>query len=273
MAGQTGADLEQLNLATICQSGRCPNRDECFSERCAAFMILGRVCTRHCAFCAVDKGLPETVDANEPERVALAAAKLGLSHVVVTSVTRDDLADEGCSQFVRVIGALKKAKDSATIEVLTPDFRRIAASASKELVNAGPDIFNHNLETVPRLYQRVRPEADYAASLEILRLVREESQDSILTKSGLMLGLGENFTEVLAVLSDLRRVGCSLLTLGQYLKPREGCIDVEEYVHPDLFRRYRDEALAMGFRYVAAGPFVRSSFHAKEVLELLSKKV
>ncbi len=267
-AAKTDALLKELGLHTICESGRCPNRDECYSQKTATFMIMGDVCTRSCGFCSVSTGRPEALEADEPMRVAAATRTLGLKHVVVTSVNRDDLPDEGVEHFVSVIRELKKFSDTLTIEILTPDFKRTQSEAVKKIVSEGPHIFNHNVETVPRLYKRVRPQATYDISLEIFRQIRKNSC-TVLTKSGLMLGLGESKEEVLAVLKDLREAGCDILTLGQYLQSSPLGLAVEEYIHPDTFGDYKQEALDMGFRWVESAPFVRSSFHAKESFEAL----
>ena len=267
-AARTDALLKELGLHTICESGRCPNRDECYSQKTATFMILGDVCTRSCGFCSVSTGRPEAPDAEEPVRVARAARTLGLEHVVVTSVNRDDLPDEGVSHFVRVIGELKKNSEDVVIEILTPDFRRTQSRAVPILLEAGPDIFNHNIETVPSLYRRVRPQGNYERSLELFREIRRYSR-TVLTKSGLMLGLGETEDEVLGVLEDLRKVDCDILTLGQYLQSSALGLPVAEYIRPEVFRDWKAKALAIGFVGVESAPFVRSSFHAKESFESL----
>ncbi|MBI3252880.1 MAG: lipoyl synthase [Candidatus Omnitrophica bacterium] len=262
-AARTDALLKTLGLHTICESGRCPNRDECYSQKTATFMVMGDVCTRSCGFCSVSTGRPDALDAGEPERVAEAARRLGLEHVVVTSVNRDDLPDEGVFHFVRVIEELKKISDAIVIEILTPDFRRTQTDAVRALLEAGPDIFNHNVETVPGLYRRVRPQGDYERSLGLFRAIRKHS-GTVLTKSGLMLGLGETRDEVLAVLEDLRRAGCDILTLGQYLQSSSAGLPVAEYIHPEVFEGWKARAREMGFTWVESAPFVRSSFHAKE---------
>ncbi len=270
-AGRTDVLLKKFGLHTICESGRCPNRDECYSQRTATFMLMGDVCTRTCRFCSVSMGKPDVLDANEPKRVAQAAALLGLQHVVVTSVNRDDLDDEGAGHFVDVIQELKKIASPPIIEILTPDFKKTQAQAVGRIMAAGPDIFSHNVETVPRLYRKVRPQADYSTSLAIFSRIRAFS-DKVLTKSGLMLGLGETRMEVLEVLTDLRRSECQMLTLGQYLQSSTMGLPVEEYVTPAVFGEYKKEALAMGFSWVESGPFVRSSFHAKDSFEQILKK-
>ncbi|MDZ7760340.1 MAG: lipoyl synthase [Desulfovermiculus sp.] len=252
--------LRRLSLHTVCEEAACPNMMECFGRKTATFMILGKNCTRNCRFCNVHGGWPEPVDEQEPEHVAEAVAELGLKHVVVTSVTRDDLTDGGAGQFARVIQRL--APLQVTVEVLIPDFQG-DSQALAQVVRAGPSIINHNVETVPRLYPEVRPQAEYERSLQLL--ARVKTLDSgIYTKSGLMLGLGETEDEVLAVLRDLRSAGCNVLTIGQYLAPSSEHYPVAEYVHPDVFAKYQDLAYDMGFLHAVAGPLVRSSYHADE---------
>ena len=271
-AARTDTLLRGLGLHTICESGRCPNRDECYSQRTATFMLMGDVCTRSCRFCSVATGRPEVLDPDEPRRVAEAARLLGLKHVVVTSVNRDDLEDEGAGHFARVIREIRKVSPDIIIEILTPDFKRTQKSAVEVILEARPDIFNHNTETVPRLYKRVRPQADYEATLQIFREIKNRSRH-VLTKSGLMLGLGETKREVLEVLRNLREAGCEILTLGQYLQSSALGLPVEEYIHPRTFEEYREEALHMGFQWVESAPFVRSSFHAKESFEALKRSL
>jgi lipoyl synthase len=267
-AAATDALLKDLGLHTICESGRCPNRDECYSQKTATFMILGDICTRSCGFCSVSTGRPDAVEADEPARVARAARELGLRHVVVTSVNRDDLEDEGANHFVEVIRALRRISEDIIIEILTPDFKRTQPRAVAAILADPPDVFNHNVETVPSLYRRVRPQADYRKSLEIFREIRRNT-GAVLTKSGLMLGLGETRDEVLAVLRDLREAGCDILTLGQYLQSSSVGLPVHEYVSPQAFAELKTEAFAMGFTWVESAPYVRSSFHAKESFESL----
>jgi lipoic acid synthetase len=267
-AARTDTLLKEQGLNTICESGRCPNRNECYSQRTATFMILGDVCTRSCGFCSVTQGKPGAADADEPRRVAEAVRSLGLQHVVVTSVNRDDMADEGAAHFVSVIGRLSALEPRPIIEILTPDFKRTQARAVEAILAAGPDIFSHNTETVPRLYARVRPQAHYATSLAIFREIKRRSPRT-LTKSGLMLGLGETRDEVFEVLRDLRSAGCDILTLGQYLRSDPLGLPVEEYIHPDSFGDYKTAARGMGFMWVESAPFVRSSFHAKESFEAM----
>jgi len=252
--------LRRLSLHTVCEEAACPNLMECFGRKTATFMILGKNCTRNCRFCNVHGGAPEPVDEQEPEHVAEAAAELGLKHVVVTSVTRDDLSDGGAEQFARVIQWL--APLQVTVEVLIPDFQG-DREALAQVVRAGPSIINHNVETVPRLYPAVRPQAEYERSLQLLARVKS-LDPGIYTKSGLMLGLGEDEEEVLAVLRDLRSAGCDVLTIGQYLAPSAKHFPVAAYIHPDVFAKYQDMAYDMGFLHAVAGPLVRSSYHADE---------
>ena len=267
-AQRTDALLKELGLHTICESGRCPNRDECYSQKTATFMLMGDICTRACGFCSVTTGRPGALDPDEPRRTAEAAKRLGLDHVVITSVNRDDLEDEGANHFARVIDELRKVPRELIVEILTPDFKRTQPAAVERILSAGPHIFSHNMETVPRLYKRVRPQAFYEKSLQIFKEMRKRSR-TVLTKSGLMLGLGETREEVGEVLSDLREAGCDTLTLGQYLKSSTHGISVEAYVHPDVFLEYKKEALRIGFTWVESAPYVRSSFHAKESFEAL----
>ncbi len=255
--------LAKANLHTVCQGARCPNLNECFGRRTATFMILGERCTRSCRFCAVLRGRPEPVDAGEPERIAGAAAVLGLRHVVITSVTRDDLPDGGAGQFASTIRAVKGRIEGATVEVLTPDFQGSEAALEKVLA-AGPDVFNHNLETVPRLYPEIRPEASYSRSLSLLEQAKRLNKN-LVTKSGLMVGLGETEEEVRALLCDLRDAGCDVVTIGQYLQPTPQQIPVKEYVSPEVFSAYQAWGASLGFRAVLAGPFIRSSYRAAEV--------
>jgi lipoic acid synthetase len=254
--------IESGRLHTVCQEAKCPNIWECFSHRTATFLIMGERCTRNCRFCSVQPGRPEPLDADEPARVADAAARMGLKYVVVTSVTRDDVPDGGAAHFAATIRAIRDRIPDAEIEVLIPDLQGDRA-ALRVVLDAGPDVLNHNIETVPRLYPQVRPQADYRRSLELLRTAAEMAP-SIPTKSGLMLGLGETVDEVRSTLRDLRAHGCRLLTLGQYLQPSQEHLPVEEYIPPEAFDRWRSEALALGFTHVASAPFVRSSYHAGE---------
>jgi lipoic acid synthetase len=255
--------LRELRLETVCENARCPNRPECYSRRTATFMILGNVCTRPCGFCSVPRGEPEPLEGDEPERVAEAAARLGLRHVVITSVTRDDLADGGADHVHRCIQAVRR-RTGAVVEVLTPDFLGDVAAIERVLA-AAPEVYNHNVETVPRLYKKVRGRADYQRSLDLLRHVKNRAPGTV-TKSGLMLGLGESRDELFDVLADLRGVGCDTLTLGQYLAPTLKHVGVVRYLPPEEFDALALRARALGFKQVASGPFVRSSYHADEMV-------
>lgn len=260
------AILAELGLNTVCREAHCPNRGECYASGTATFMILGTVCTRNCRFCAVAGGSPEPPEADEPERVAEAALRLGLRHVVVTSVTRDDLADGGSAHFAATIRALHGRAD-ATVEVLTPDFGGDVEALARVL-DAGPEVFNHNVETVPRLYPEVRPQADYGRSLRVLASAARHGSVPVI-KSGLMLGLGESIEEVRATLRDLLLAGCRAVTIGQYLAPSAEHHPVVEYVPPDQFGALREEALQMGFDAAVSSPFVRSSYRAAETAQRL----
>ncbi len=264
-AGEIAGVLDELNLNTVCRSAKCPNRGECYASGTATFLIMGAYCTRGCHFCAVEGAAPLPLDADEPRRVGEAAARMGLRHVVVTTVTRDDLSDGGAAHFVAVIESLRRAVPGSRVEVLTSDFGGNLASVDT-VAAAGPDVFNHNVETVPRIYAEVRPEADYARSLAVLARVRE-THPRIPTKSGLMVGLGETFDEVVDVLHDLRRVGVDIVTVGQYLRPSAAHLPVTRFVEPEEFDRYAEVAARLGFAGVASAPFVRSSYHAADVAE------
>jgi len=254
--------LSELDLATVCAGARCPNRAECFARGTATFMVLGTRCTRDCCFCAIESGPPAPPRADEPEAVAEAADRLGLKHVVVTSVTRDDLPDGGAGHFARVIRAVRDRRPGAAVEVLVPDFQG-DADAVDTVLDARPDVFNHNVETVARLYPAARPRADYRRSLDVL--ARAAARGGVAVKSGLMAGLGETPAEVLGVMRDLRAAGCELVTIGQYLAPTGAHLPVARFVPPPEFDRWRRAALGMGFTAVAAGPFVRSSYRAEEL--------
>lgn len=257
--------IEELRLKTVCESAKCPNRMECWSQKTATFMILGNVCTRPCGFCSVPKGKTEAIELDEPERVAEAADRLGLKHVVITSVTRDDLPDGGAEHFYRCVLAVR-AKTGAAVEVLTPDFLG-KPGAVERVVEAAPEVFNHNTETVPRLYRTVRGRKSvYRWTLELLRRVKHLNP-AIKTKSGLMLGLGENRDELLDTLCDLRDAGVDYLTLGQYLQPTPEHLPVVRYVPPEEFTELGTQAERLGFKKVASGPFVRSSYHARQMAE------
>lgn len=252
--------VKDLRLHTVCEEAHCPNVGECWGHKTATFMLLGEVCTRNCAFCAVAHGRPGSVDPDEPVRVAEGVVRLGLRHVVVTSVDRDDLPDGGAGHFARTAEAIKQRVPDCTVEVLVPDFQGDLA-AVKTVLDAPIDIFNHNTETVPRLYKKVRPGAKYERSLDLLRHARAQRPE-LLTKTGLMLGLGEEQAEVHAVFRDLAATGCDILTLGQYLRPSSSQLAVERYLSPAEFSALRQEALRFGFRHVESGPLVRSSYHA-----------
>jgi lipoic acid synthetase len=255
--------LRDHGLSTVCEEARCPNQGRCFSKKTATLMILGDICTRSCNFCGVESGVPCHLDSNEPARVAQAAKALGLKYVVVTSVTRDDLSDGGAAHFAHTIRAIRKAIEKVRIEVLVPDFQA-NAEAIRVVIEARPEVFNHNVETVPRLYASVRPQAQYTRSLEVLKKAKEFNSKQI-TKSGIMIGLGEQFDEVIDVMRDLIAVGCDIFTIGQYLQPRKHKRDVTEYVKPEVFDEYKALAFKMGFRSVASSPLVRSSMDAEEV--------
>ena len=253
--------MRRLNLATVCEEAACPNIGECWTKKHATVMILGDTCTRACAFCNVKTGMPRPVDPLEPEHVAVAAAEMGLQHIVITSVDRDDLPDGGAAQFVKVIEALRRNTPTTTIEILTPDFRNKSQAAVESIVAARPDVYNHNLETVPRLYPTIRPGARYYASLRLLESVKRHDP-SIFTKSGVMLGLGEERLEVHQVMDDMRSADIDFLTMGQYLQPTPRHAKVADFVTPKAFDAYAAIARAKGFLLVASSPLTRSSYHA-----------
>ncbi len=255
------AILRERNLHTVCEEASCPNLGECFGHGTATFMIMGDICTRRCPFCDVAHGKPGPLDTEEPENLGRTIAAMGLKYVVITSVDRDDLRDGGAGHFVACIDAVRRLSPQTRIEVLVPDFRGRMDVALALLEQAPPDVFNHNLETVPRLYRKARPGADYAWSLKLLQLFKER-HPQIPTKSGLMLGLGETFEEIEAVMRDLRAHGCDMLTLGQYLQPSRHHLPVERYVTPEEFEQLGAIARGLGFTNVASGPMVRSSYHA-----------
>ena len=259
---QTANLIKSHDLVTVCQEASCPNIGECWSKRHATMMILGDICTRGCAFCNVATGRPGPVDTTEPERIAAAVQKLALRHVVITSVDRDDLDDGGADHFVRVIGAIRASAPGTTIEILTPDFRD-KAGALETVVAASPDVFNHNLETVPSLYRAIRPGARYDHSLDLLAKVKRLRPASI-TKSGIMLGLGETLDDVMAVMDDLREADVDCLTLGQYLQPTAKHAEVKAYIRPEVFAELKAAAEVKGFLSVASSPLTRSSHHAEE---------
>jgi len=259
--------MRAKNLHTVCESARCPNLPECWSKKTATFMILGDTCTRSCGFCAIKVGRGLTVDQDEPENVANVAKDLGLKHIVVTSVARDDLADEGSSQFAETIRSIHASNPLTIVEVLTPDFKA-KRWCIKNVTDAHPEIYNHNIETIERLHTVVRPQAKYGRSLDVLRTVKQ-LDSSIYTKSGIMLGLGETKDEVIRTLKDLREAGVDAVTIGQYLRPTMRHLPVNDFVHPDEFKEYEGIGEEMGFAFVASGPFIRSSYNAIE----FSKKV
>jgi lipoyl synthase len=266
----TGPEFEKVKglidrdrLHTVCQEAKCPNIWECFSQQTATFLIMGSRCTRNCGFCSVEQGPLESPDPAEPARVAAAARRMGLKYVVITSVTRDDLADGGAIFFAKTIDEIHRQIPDALVEVLIPDFQG-DAEALRKVLDARPDVLNHNIETVPRLYPRVRPQADYRRSLQLLRRV-QKYDPCLPTKSGLMLGLGESSAEIRSTLKDLRDAHCRILTLGQYLQPSKAHLPVKRFVPPAEFESWEKTALKMGFSRVASGPFVRSSYHAKEL--------
>jgi lipoic acid synthetase len=262
----TRALMRSKNLTTVCEEAACPNIGECWTKKHATVMILGDTCTRACAFCNVKTGMPRAVDPMEPEHVAEAAAQMGLAHIVITSVDRDDLKDGGASQFVKVIEAIRRSNPTTTIEILTPDFRNKHEAAVEAIVAARPDVYNHNLETVPRLYPTIRPGARYYASLRLLESVKK-LDPTIFTKSGVMLGLGEERLEIHQVMDDMRSADIDFLTMGQYLQPTPRHAKVAEFVTPAAFSAYGAVARSKGFLLVASSPLTRSSYHAGDDFE------
>ena len=252
--------LRKRRLNTVCESAKCPNLFECFSKPTATFMLLGNVCTRRCGFCAVSGGNPLPVNSLEPEEIAKATAEMGLKHVVITSVTRDDLEDGGAKQFALTINAIKKINPGISVEILTPDFDPLTL-----LKNSKPDIYNHNIETVPRLYSRVRPQADYNKSLNLLASVKKLAPE-VITKSGIMTGLGEEFDEIVEVMRDLRKADCEAVTIGQYLMPSKNHLPVVKFIYPEVFDQYKKIGDMLGFKYTASAPFVRSSYNAEQLV-------
>ncbi len=257
--------MDETNLHTVCEEARCPNLGECFARGTSTFLILGKTCTRNCGFCAVERGVPVQPDEAEPEKVAQAVKKMDLRYVVITSVTRDDLPDGGASLFAKTIHAIRALDSRTKVEVLIPDFQGEPSSLEIVLKEA-PDVLNHNMEAVSRLYPLVRPQADYVRSLDLLKRSKE-SRPNVLTKSGFMLGFGENREEVIELLGGLREAGCDLLTIGQYLQPRQDRLPVVRFIPPEEFEEYKRIGENMGFKTVASGPFVRSSFHAFEMFK------
>ena len=266
---QTKGLLDDLNITTVCEEASCPNIGNCWSKKHATMMIMGDICTRACSFCNVATGKPNKLDLSEPIRVAKSVARLNLNHVVITSVDRDDLHDGGADHFVSTITDIRKYSPNTSIEILTPDFLK-KDGALEKVINAKPDVFNHNLETVPRLYPSVRPGARYFHSLSLLAKVKEVDPN-IFTKSGIMVGLGESQSEIYQVMDDMRSADIDFLTIGQYLQPTIKHHKVEKFVHPDEFDKYKKVALSKGFLLVSSSPFTRSSFHASEDFEKLKK--
>jgi lipoyl synthase len=261
--------LDNLRLHTVCESAHCPNLGECFGRGTATVMIMGEICTRNCRFCAVDSGIPVPLDSSEPQGVAKLVKSLSLKHVVITSVTRDDLTDGGAGHFAQTVEAVRAAAPASTVEVLVPDFQgNIQALAL--VVKSKPHIINHNLETVPRLYGKVRPKADYRRSLALLSEVKKINS-AIFTKSGIMVGFGESESEVAALMDDLLAAGCDIMTIGQYLRPSKEHLAVEEYVIPEMFEHYARVGEHKGFKYIASAPLVRSSYNAGEFFSALPR--
>jgi lipoyl synthase len=261
--------LNTLSLNTVCVEANCPNKMECFSRGTATFLILGKHCTRHCRFCNVTKDNPEKVDPNEGNRIAEAVRKMQLRYLVITSVTRDDLSDGGAEHYKRVMEAVKEQNPEIKIEVLIPDFQG-NREALNTVLDAQPDVLNHNVETVPRLYKNIRPEAEYERSLQLLEWAKIAKPD-VLTKSGIMVGMGETFEEVTEVLKELKKVRCDLVTIGQYIAPSPHHYSMVEYVHPDVFDAYKNIGKKLGFTGIASGPMVRSSYHADEITQNVNR--
>ena len=257
--------FEDLNIHTVCEDAHCPNISDCFKRNTATFMILGNICTRDCRFCAVTKGIPLKLNSGEPQNVALAVKNLGLKHVVVTSVARDDLIDGGAGQFFDTVREIKKLISDNKIEVLIPDFQG-SIDSLKKVINSGCDVIAHNIETVSNLYKLIRPKADYSRSLQVLENIKK-IDNSIITKSGIMLGLGERYFEVIELLENLRSIDCDILTIGQYLAPSDKHAQVDRFVLPEEFQDLENLALSLGFKSVSSAPLVRSSFHSEELLE------
>ena len=261
--------IQGLNLHTVCQEAKCPNIFECWSDRTATFMLGGDICTRHCGFCAVGKGSPGALDSEEPRHVAEAVQHLNLAHTVITSVNRDDLADGGAAHWAATIREVRALNPECKVEVLIPDFNG-DEDALNTVLDAEPDVLNHNTETIARLYRRVRPDADYQQSLTLLKRAarrRDSELPEMLTKSGIMVGLGEEFDEVVELMKDLRSASCDIMTIGQYLQPHARRLPVERYVTPEEFDRWRDIGMSMGFKHVQSSPLTRSSYHAREQAE------
>lgn len=266
---ETKKILRKYGIYTVCEEARCPNITECFTKPTAAFMILGCKCTRKCAFCSVTSSAPEPPATTEVENIAKAVQEMGLRYVVITSVSRDDLYDGGAEHFAKTVSSVKNYLPGIKVEVLTPDFQG-NINHLKTVLDSNPDVFNHNIETVPRLYPSIRPDADYRRSLDILKEAKKQ-KPNILTKSGIMLGLGETLHEVKDVLKDLRYSGCDFITIGQYMRPSKANIPVVEYIMPGVFEELRLEAMLIGFKYAASAPYVRSSTNAEEMYNNWSK--
>ncbi|OGI04341.1 MAG: lipoyl synthase [Candidatus Melainabacteria bacterium GWF2_32_7] len=256
--------LRENNLNTVCESARCPNKSECYSKNTATFMILGNTCTRNCKFCSVNSGTPELINPNEPDLIAEAVKKLGLNYVVITSVTRDDLEDGGAMHFANTIRSIKKIDNEIKVEVLTPDFQGNLDSINV-VIEAKPDVFNHNVETVETLYPKVRPQAEYKRSLEMIKYIKSENPE-IYTKSGFMVGLGETFKQISELLQDLKEHNCDIVTVGQYIQPTRNHLDVFRYLQPEEFDHIKQLALKTGIKYPISAPLVRSSYKAKEII-------
>lgn len=261
---QVAGLMEQLKLNTVCKEANCPNLGECYKRKTATFMIMGNQCTRNCRFCNVRSGAPTPLDPQEPEKIAQAVQTLKLKHVVITSVTRDDLADGGAGHFAACINAVRERAPETTIEVLIPDMKGDKSSLDT-IISAGPEVINHNLETVPHLYDTVRPEANYQQSLHVLQYVKDKAPE-ILTKTGIMVGLGEEEAQVYQVMDDALDVGCDIFTVGQYLPPSKDHVPLKARISREIFERYEKEGFEKGFRYIASGALVRSSYHAEEAL-------
>lgn len=255
-------------LNTVCKEAKCPNIGECYNKRTATFLIMGKQCTRNCGFCNVSKNSPECLDINEPDNVAQAALQMQLKHIVITSVTRDDLTDCGANHYVEVVAAIRRVLPECTIELLIPDMKG-EEKLLDIIINSKPDILGHNLETVPSLYSAVRPEADYDRSVRVLKYIKDKS--NIITKTGIMVGLGETGDEVISVMNDVAKIKCEILTIGQYLRPSKKHLKVMEYIRPEVFEQYKTLGLELGIKYVYSAPLVRSSYNASEVFDALRR--
>ncbi|MBD3228674.1 MAG: lipoyl synthase [Candidatus Lokiarchaeota archaeon] len=264
--------LDELKIHTICESAGCPNLGLCYEKKFAAFLILGNVCSRTCKFCGVKKGKQNKIDANEPKRVARAVKKLNLKHVVITSVTRDDLDDQGVNQFIKTIKEIRSLNPATTTEILIPDFQGDEDCIHK-ILQVSPEIINHNIEVVPRLYPKLRPEANYERSLNLLKQIKSKIKEKqILLKTGLMIGHGENIGEIYQTINNLYRTGCDILTIGQYLQPTPNQVKVKKFYQPKFFKELDKYSKSIGFRYVYSAPFIRSSFNAQEIYQLIKEE-